>query len=193
MLTSKDYHEMGIKLTGTRNYDEAIECFEMAISLNPNFVESHCDMGVNYIRKGEYDKAIDCLKKAIALKPDFATAHYGMGDVNFALKEYDKAIEYYQNAIMFSPNDEIKALAYYQMGGAYSIGTRNYDKAMECYNMVIRLRPNTPGAYYNKGEILAYRENYGLAAQEMMKATELGYNKAAEWLRDNEDRWNFGQ
>jgi tetratricopeptide (TPR) repeat protein len=69
---------MGVVLGYKNRLDEAIEAFNKALSLNPNYAEVYTNMGVVLLQKGMLDKAIEAHKKSIALKPDFVKAHHNL-------------------------------------------------------------------------------------------------------------------
>ena len=49
----------------TRNFEMAITCFETAISINPDNVESILGIGVYYFEHGNFDKARKYYEKSI--------------------------------------------------------------------------------------------------------------------------------
>ena len=51
-----------------KKYDSAINYFEKAIQLNPNFSEAYNNLGNTKKRVGKIDEAISCFEKAIQLK-----------------------------------------------------------------------------------------------------------------------------
>ncbi len=104
-------------------HKEAIEYYEKAIKLKPNFAEAYYSLGVSYISIGMktaekeiYDKAIECFKKTIELKPDFQDAYYYLGVGYSEIGKYKKAINAYKKAIELNPDD---ADAHYKLGCAY--------------------------------------------------------------------------
>ena len=46
-----------------RNYDEAIECYQKAIELNPDFAGAYNNMGLAYQYLGKQDEANICFQK----------------------------------------------------------------------------------------------------------------------------------
>ena len=62
--------------TKSDRLDKAIEHYNEAIRLKPNFAEAYTYRGVAYQSKGEYDRAIEDHNRAIQLIPHYATAYF---------------------------------------------------------------------------------------------------------------------
>jgi hypothetical protein len=53
---------------------KAKECYEKAITINPNHASVHNNLGVIYSNLEEYQKAIGCYEKAVTINPNFFEA-----------------------------------------------------------------------------------------------------------------------
>ena len=71
--------------------DLAIEDFDKAIDLHPNYAETYYYRGLAYDTKGDYDFAIEDFTKAIELNPDEAIFYYSRGVARLHLKEWQNA------------------------------------------------------------------------------------------------------
>lgn len=152
--------------------DKAVEHFETALRLNPDYLEAYNALGEIYNSKGLYDKAKEYLEHALQLNPKSAEAHY-----NFAYNYYgrgldDKAIEQLLTAIQLNPNlfeANLQLASAYQYKGLY-------DKAIEYYRIALRLQPDNADVYYNMGIVY---ESMGLTdkAEEKFR-TALRLNPA---------------
>ena len=69
----------------------AIEDYDEAVALNPDYAEAYNNRGVAYEKKGDLDLAIQDYDKAIALRPDLAETYCRRGVTWLVLKEWDKA------------------------------------------------------------------------------------------------------
>ena len=56
-------------------YQLAIEDFNKAISLKPDYANAYYNRGIAYVKLGQYQLAIEDYNKAISLKPDYANAY----------------------------------------------------------------------------------------------------------------------
>ena len=59
--------------------ESAIDSFEKAIALKPNYLEAHYNLGAAYQRIHQLDNAIECYEKAITLKHAYPEAHNNLG------------------------------------------------------------------------------------------------------------------
>ena len=143
-------------------YKEAIESYQEAIRIKPDYVQAHCNLGDAYKKSGEFPKAIESYKEAIRIKPDYVQAHYNLGNAYRKSGEFPKAIESYKQAIRIKP-DYVQA--YYNLGNAY-YESEDYPKAIESYKQSIRIKPdadahcNLGNTYYESGDYPKAIESY---------------------------------
>ena len=94
-------------------YKAAIEDYDTAINLKPDFASAYYFRGTAKRSLGEYKDAIEDYGTAIDLKPDFARAYYFRGTMRGDLGEHFIAIQDYDKAIRFKPDF---AFAYLRRG-----------------------------------------------------------------------------
>ena len=110
------------------------------------------------------------------INPQTEEEWFVKGYTALGIRNYDEAIRCYKEAIELNPNN---AIAYYNLGVAYSLGLQYYDEAIKCYNKAIELNLNDADLYYNLG--FAYSvgmEDYDAAIECYNKAIELNFNDA---------------
>ena len=64
----------GASNAAIKRYDAAIECYQRALIIKPNYVEAHYNLGNALRLNGKLASALDSYKRAIKIKPDFAAA-----------------------------------------------------------------------------------------------------------------------
>ena len=99
-----------------KKYDSAINYFEEAIRLNPNFSEAYNNLGNIKKRVGKIDEAISCFEKAIQLKENNIQAYLNLANIYKENKYFKELIKIYEKILSFNQND-IKTL--YNLGSAY--------------------------------------------------------------------------
>lgn len=62
------YNRLGILYARQHNFSDAVECFEIASSLEPKASSLH-NLGLIYYEIEKYDKAIDAFRQALELEP----------------------------------------------------------------------------------------------------------------------------
>ncbi len=93
------YNRLGILYAKEQKFDEAIECFEIAQSLDNNPSSLH-NVGLIYLETGAYEKAAMAFEQAIELENDvparfiaLAKAKEKLGQIKAALEALEKAYE----------------------------------------------------------------------------------------------------
>ena len=149
-------------------YKTAMELFDLAIKLYPDFTSAYYNRGIAKAELGNYAAAIKDFDKVIELTPDHVGAYYSRGGVKNRLGNYKAAIEDFDKVIELYPDF---ANAYNSRGGAkYNLG--NYKAAIEDFDKAIELYPDFANFYSNRG--LAKK---ALGQQE---AAEADFKKAKE-------------
>jgi tetratricopeptide (TPR) repeat protein len=73
------YNNRGVEYNGKDQHDRAIQDYDQAIRLNPNFAQTFNNRGRAYNDKGQIDRAIQDYDQAIRLYPNFAYAYCARG------------------------------------------------------------------------------------------------------------------
>ena len=115
--TAEDYNEKGNVFIDHYEYEKAIECFDKAIELDPNFIDAYSSRGNVYNYLKQYDKAIADFDRTIILNPDYAEVYYSRGRAYSGLGQYESAIEDYNKAIELDSN--FTTGAYNNRGNVY--------------------------------------------------------------------------
>ena len=89
------YH-LGVSLSDTEQWDEAIKYLDRTVALHSNHAEAHNSLGHAYAGKLEFDHAIGCYERAIAADQKYATAHFNRGCVLLKQGKYEEGWEEYE-------------------------------------------------------------------------------------------------
>ena len=126
------YYNQGNDYYNQGDYDIAIQFYENAIVLKPDYADAYINLGVAYDEQENYDKAIEAYKKVIEIDPDYALAYFNLGSVYDDQGNYTKAIQLYEKAIEIDPDF---SETYINLGSAYfnqgkpELRLSNYKKA----------------------------------------------------------------
>jgi len=115
----------------------AINGFEKAIEIQPNYPEAFNNLGVALEENSQPDQASVCYKKAIKKKTDYANAYYNLANIEKNERKFDNAIDNYLLAIKFQPNytNAMNNLALiYQYHGNYTKSKTLFKQALESAN-----------------------------------------------------------
>jgi tetratricopeptide (TPR) repeat protein len=127
--------------------DRAIDDFDTAIRLYPDYGKTYIYRGVAWAKKRDFNRASVDFTDAIGRDPsDAFLALSNLGNVDEEIGEHDRAIENYRRAIELNPG---YVPAYYSRAGAY-YAKGDYDQAIEDYGRAIGLKPNYVDAFNNR-------------------------------------------
>jgi len=96
------YNRLGILYAKQRSLKDAIECFEIAQSLEPNASSLH-NVGLIYFETKNYDKAALAFEQALAIDGDLASRHIAYAKVQEKLGNDKKMIESLEEAVALDP------------------------------------------------------------------------------------------
>lgn len=156
----------------TKNYEQALEFFNEAISLNPNISDGYRGRGFVYYYLKNYSQAISDCNKSIELNPTDEFSYNNRGIIHLAIKNYLQASNDFTQAINLNQNF---AWAYNDRGLAY-YNLKNYSQAIFDYTQAINLNPKCAIAYYNRGLLYEDLQNYTKAEEDFVKARKLGFD-----------------
>jgi tetratricopeptide (TPR) repeat protein len=108
-----------VNYTEWKKLDEAIECYQKAIKLDPNHVY-YLSLGNRYLEQGKFDEAIAAYQKSIEKKPRFTFGLYQLGFVYIKNGQPADAVGPLQRLLEIEPNhlqgNHALGLAYAQLG-----------------------------------------------------------------------------
>ncbi len=96
------YNRLGILYAKQQQFKEAIECFEIAQSLEPSASSLH-NVGLIYYETENYDKAALAFEQALAMDSDHAARHIAYAKVQEKLGNDKKMIEALERAVELDP------------------------------------------------------------------------------------------
>ena len=112
------YNRLGILYAKGQKYDEAVECFEIAQSLDNNPASIH-NAGLIYLETGAYEKAAMAFSQAIELEGDVPARYIALAKAEEKLGNTKKAINALESAYELDPKVSIlrQILAIYEAAG----------------------------------------------------------------------------
>ena len=156
-LTSLVYVKRGTGFRFKGEYDKAIDNFETARRLNPQFlaIQSHLmaaynSRGQQHFSKKEYKEAYEDVTTAINIDPRNPVPYVNRCVINlYGRKDYDHALEDCNAAIRLSDKS---SMAYNHRGFAYEM-KKNREAAVADYSKALEIDPNNQVARDNLGRL----------------------------------------
>jgi tetratricopeptide (TPR) repeat protein len=146
-ISAETYFSLGNMRYDLGLYKIAIEDYDRAIRLKPDFVDAYVNRGSSKAGLGKYIAAISDYDRAICLQPDLVQAYYNRGLAKDELGEHIAAIVDYNAAIRLKPD---YADAYVNRGHAKA-GLGEYIAAISDYDRAIWIEPDDAKTYNNRG------------------------------------------
>jgi len=176
-LSAEEWLNKGVELYSQGKYDQAIEAYDQAISINPQYAEAWNNKGLALRALGEYDEAIKAYDQAISINPQIAEAWSNKGVAFYNQGKYNEAIKAYDQAISINPQH---AGTWSNKGNAFS-GLGKYDEAIEACDQAIDINPQYADAWYNKGVALRALGKYDEAIKAYDQAISINPQDAEAW------------
>lgn len=162
------YFGLGLVKTKMRKYDEAIEAFNQALSLDSSKVEVLVNRGTVYYYKEQFGKAEKDLQKAMVNNPKEANAYNAMALLRADQGNYKEALKLV--------NQALKIEAYQP----YFLNNRGYirmeigdSNAVKDINKSIVLDPRNGWAYRNKAIWYMKQEQFDQAITLLVRAEKM--------------------
>ena len=174
------YYNRGNADLRAGNHDSAIEHYNRAIRLNPDYTKAYGNRGIAKRRQGDYDGAIVDYERALALDPTYWRARENKkaaeelrdGRIDFILDSSD--------VIRHTPLDPKDANVFLERGNVM-MEEGNNELAIADYDRAIGLDPDLVDAYIYRGTVKWHLQDYEAAMADYSHAITLDPNRADIW------------
>jgi tetratricopeptide (TPR) repeat protein len=99
------YNRLGILYAKQKEYKDAIDCFEIASSIEPTASSLH-NLGLIYYETENYQKAATAFEQALKLEDDLAARHIAYAKVQEKLGNDKLMLQELETAVELEPNKE---------------------------------------------------------------------------------------
>ena len=165
---------LGVVLTGSGKYEQAVQEFQRAALLDPTSDEAYRGLAAAYESLGRPTDAEKTYRRAIALRPQYWAGYSWLGTFYFRNGRQSEALGMFNQVIKLAP-DSFRG--YSNMGGVYLAEGRYADAVPMCERS-IALRPTGP-AYSNLGTAYFFQRRFEEAARAYEEASKLDRR---DWL-----------
>lgn len=168
------YNNRATIYLGLGKFEEALQDFDAAIKVNPNYLLYYSNRAQAYIQLKKYSNALQDLTTALTLNPKYMDGYIYRAMMYNRQGEHDKAIADLTTAVTIKPDFN---MGYYNRGMIHlSIG--HYEKAISDFNKVLSLDASSPESYFFRGKAYLKSGKAKQAEQDYETACKMGYREA---------------
>lgn len=149
-VESWEYSNKGVSLCNLGHFEEAIPCFERALSIDPQKPQTWVNKAVALGTLGRNDEELECYEKALSIAPEYAEAWYNKGLALNNLRRFEEAISCYDRALAMNPS---QAEVWVNKGSALG-NLGRFEEEISCYKKALAINPNHAKAWVNKASAL---------------------------------------
>ena len=170
------HYNLGHALAGQGKLTDAIEHYESALQLNPDYAEPHNNLGLALAGQGKLAEAIEHYERALQLSPNYAEPHNNLGLALARQGKLAEAIEHYERALHLNPN---YAETHNNLGVAL-VDQGKLPDAIEHHERALQLNPDDATTHDSLGVALARQGMLPEAIEHFERALQLSpdYAKA---------------
>ena len=140
------YNILGASYKAINQPSNAVESFEKALDIKPEYDEVLFNLGVIFQEHGQTDSAITSYKKAIQINNAYYTAHNNLGLILLDRGQLHSAIDHFEWATSFKPNF---SEAHNNLGSTL-LALGEINAALESYKKALEIKPDFAQALNNQ-------------------------------------------
>jgi len=133
-----------------KRFKEALDCFEQATQIRPEFTEAHVNRGNLLKESGDLEGALGSFENAISVDPGFAEAHLNRGNLLRMMRRFDEALASLDQALLVKPDC---AEAYSGKAVVFK-ELKCMPEALQSFDRALEIRPDYAEAFSNKANVL---------------------------------------
>ncbi|MEG5058649.1 tetratricopeptide repeat protein [Microcoleus sp. A2-C5] len=171
-LCAEDFNNLGIDKANERHFQEAIENFDRAIKLNPDYADPYNNRANVRHQLGDFPGAREDYTEAILLNPKCSDFHKNRGIISCELGDYREAQADHSRAIQLDPNNDQA----YNSRGFARVHMGDVPGALKDFTQAIELNPDYALAWNNRGDVYLESGNLERALEDYTRAAQLKHN-----------------
>jgi tetratricopeptide (TPR) repeat protein len=168
-MRAASYQNLGTTLQEAGRLDEAVDAFQHALALEPDYAPAHNSLGSVLRQQGHHDEAIAQLEAALRLQPAFDDARFNLGNARADRGDWAGAIAEYEALVRRRP-DAVDVQS--NLGIALASANRA-GEAVEHFRAAATLAPQDAKAHYNLGHALLMRGDSNEAVEHLARALQI--------------------
>lgn len=164
-----DFKESGDVARDKGLFNEAIENYMSALSINPDYWQVHANLSMVLANKGDYSTAINHAESAVLLMPSVPELFDNLGAIQRLSHNYKESIVSHKKAISLKPD---LVSAHYNLGLSYE-KLNDTDNAIESFKKSLSLESNQPIVLLHLADLYLFINNYRKSLALYQRAVSL--------------------
>lgn len=144
------WNHRGVALKELKRFKDALDCYEQALLIDPNFSQAHCNKGVALKELGRLESAVACYEQALQLQSDYPEALSNRGNALHQLGRLGEALDSIDAALALRP--QASDLHINRGIILQSLGLEN--EALASFERAVEMAPGQAQAHFNRGNAL---------------------------------------
>jgi len=188
-LEASEFFTQGLQKFNRGDDRSAIEEFNQALQLNPDFAEAYSYRARIRQKKGDYLGAAQDYSQVLRISPSNAEAYCHRGLIRAELGDRWGATQDYNQALQIDSN-HIKT---YLNRSLMRVELEDYQGAITDCDAVLKINPNLPKAYLNRGLARFELDDYQNAMDDFNQALQINPNLAEAYLNRGASKVALGE
>jgi len=168
-LEAFDHTSQAISDTNLGDLEKAIQEYDLAVELKPNFPFPYIGLGYAYYYSGNLTLAQENFENALKLSPQSLDANNGLGWVFLQSENYELAEKKFQETLQVNPQS---VDAHLGLGWIY-LNDFNIKDSREQFEAALAIAPDSAEAYFGLGTIYFALSDYENAIASWKKTLDL--------------------
>ena len=167
--TAAAHSNLGNAHLALNNLPQALQHYELAVSLDAGFAQAHFNLGNVLTTLGELPQALDAYAAATRCQPDNPLAWLNLANTHFLMQQLLQALPCYRRALVLQPDNA----ATQRNLATTLLALGDYAAAVTHFDAALQLQPDTPECHYNRAAALTQMRDFAAAAEGYAHALRL--------------------
>ena len=164
-MLARNFLAQGDSYVQDGRIDDAIEQYQQALEINPNFSIIHHQLGMAYLRKGLMSYAQSCFERSLELNTKLSASYVEIVKILLHQRKHREALTMLRGAV----NNGCRDSDLFAMLGRELLRARNLDEAILYTSYALELNAAHPTAFRDRMVAIRQRNSIGT---KVMKAFE---------------------
>ena len=172
-LEARELMDKGYSLTELGRLEEALEAYDSAIELKPDYAWAWARRGRTLRVLGRYEEALQCYDRALEIQPQYAFAWNGKGIVLERMGRLEEALACYEKSTEINPSD----VWHWCNQADVLLSMNRHREAIPLLEKALQQDPLHPNSWAKLGQVYRLLHNY----PESIRAYEQAIRLAPEY------------